>query len=100
MIGTAQVFNTDQGSPFTCDARLAALHAQLILISMDGRGRALDNVFVVRLWRTVKYNDIYLRDYIDVRELHQGLSAYFHFYINERMHSALENRTPLEVNAA
>ena len=70
---------------------------QDIQISMDGRGRALDNVFIERLWRSVKYEDIYLRDYADGLELHAGLRCYFRFYNHKRPHSALENRTPAYV---
>ena len=61
---------------------------------MDGRGRALDNVFIERLWRTVKYEDVYLKDYADGQSLYAGLKRYFHFYNHERPHSALDNRTP------
>ena len=68
-----------------------------IRISMDGRGRALDNVFVERLWRTVKYENIYLRGYDTVMELHQGLDQYFQFYNNERFHQSLDYRTPTQV---
>ena len=68
-----------------------------VAVSMDGRGRALDNVFVERLWRTVKYEDIYLRGYGAVPELHQGLGRYFTFYNHERLHQSLEYRTPAEV---
>ncbi len=71
-----------------------------ILISMDGRGRALDNVFVERLWRSVKYEDIYLRDYGTVPELEAGLAAYFRFYNHERPHSSLDGRTPADVHAS
>jgi putative transposase len=71
-----------------------------ILISMDGRGRALDNVFVERLWRTVKYEDIYLKDYGDVAETVAGLRTYFAFYNHERAHQALGYRTPAEVYRA
>ena len=67
---------------------------------MDGRGRALDNVFIERLWRSVKYEEIYLNDYQSVPELHQGLGQYFHFYNHERSHSALDGRTPAQVHQA
>lgn len=92
------VFNTDQGSQFTSIDFTDLLRQHQILISMDGRGRALDNVFVERLWRTVKYEDIYLRDYCSVPELEAGLSAYFDFYNHERPHSSLNGRTPAEVH--
>ncbi len=88
------IFNTDQGSQFTSEPFTQTLLRRGIEISMDGRGRALDNVFIERLWRSVKYEDIYLRDYGDGLELHAGLRRYFRFYNHERPHSALENRTP------
>lgn len=88
------IFNTDQGSQFTSEAFTNVLLRRGIRISMDGRGRALDNVFIERLWRSVKYEDIYLRDYADGLELHAGLERYFHFYNHERPHSGLDNRTP------
>lgn len=99
-IANPEIFNTDQGSQFTSDTWLALLHSRQIRISMDGRGRALDNVFVERLWRTVKYEDIYLHDYANGREVHEGLTKYFQFYNTERQHSSLEKRPPLEVYAA
>jgi putative transposase len=92
------VFNTDQGAQFTSSEFTDRLKAQQILISMDGRGRALDNVFIERLWRTLKYEDIYLRDYQSVPELHQGLTDYLRFYNHQRPHSALGGKTPAEVH--
>jgi putative transposase len=94
------VFNTDQGAQFTSSAFTERLKDHEILISMDGRGRALDNVFIERLWRTLKYEDIYLRDYQSVPELHHGLTAYLHFYNPERPHSALGGQPPAEVHWA
>ncbi len=94
------VFNTDQGAQFTSAEFTERLKEQQILISMDGRGRALDNVFIERLWRTVKYEDLYLRDYQSVPELNQGLTQYFLFYNHERPHSALNGHTPAEVHWA
>lgn len=91
------IFNTDQGSQFTSESFTGVLDRNDVRISMDGRGRALDNVFIERLWRSVKYEDIYLRDYADGHALHAGLSRYFRFYNHERPHSALENRTPAQV---
>ena len=88
------IFNTDQGSQFTSEEFIGTLANAGVRISMDGRGRAIDNVFIERLWRTVKYEDIYLREYADGHELHAGLARYFHFYNYERPHSALENKTP------
>ena len=98
--GETVVFNTDQGAQFTSDAFTHALRERQILISMDGRGRALDNVFIERLWRTLKYEDIYLRDYADGHDLHHGLERYFAFYNHARPHSALGGRTPAEVHGA
>jgi len=88
------IFNTDQGSQFTSEGFTGTLWDFGIRISMDGRGRALDNVFIERLWRSVKYEDIYLRDYADGRSLHAGLTRYFRFYNPERPHASLGNKTP------
>ncbi len=95
--GTPEIFNTDQGSQFTAAAFTSRLEAAGISISMDGRGRALDNVFIERLWRSVKYEEVYLRDYADGHEAEQSLAAYFQFYCEERVHQSLEYRTPGEV---
>jgi putative transposase len=92
--GRPEVFNTDQGVQFTAQAWTDRLEAAGVAVSMDGRGRCLDNVFVERLWRTVKYEDIYLRGYEGVPALHQGLGQYFPFYNEERLHQALDYRTP------
>jgi putative transposase len=92
-----EIFNTDQGSQFTSEAFTGRLEAAGIAISMDGRQRALDNVFVERLWRSVKYEDIYLKDYAAADELIEGLGHYFTFYDHERVHQALDYRTPWEV---
>lgn len=94
------IFNTDQGCQFTSQEFTGRLQEKQILISMDGRGRALDNVFIERLWRSVKYEDIYLRDYDSVPALESGLTDYFRFYNEERPHSALDGRTPAEVHAS
>lgn len=91
------IFNTDQGSQFTSEPFTATLLCHGIRISMDGRGRALDNAFIERLWRSVKYEDIYLRDYADGPSLHAGLTRYFRFYNHERPHSSLNNQTPAHV---
>lgn len=96
--GRPDIFNTDQGSQFTAHAFTSRLEADNIRISMDGRGRALDNIFVERLWRTVKYEDIYLKDYEVVPALITGLSGYFPFYNGERLHESLDYRTPEEVH--
>lgn len=92
-----EIFNTDQGSQFTSEAFTGRLAAAGVAISMDGRGRALDNVFVERLWRSVKYEDIYLKDYMTGAETYEGLKRYFTFYNTERPHQALDNHTPYEV---
>lgn len=92
------IFNTDQGSQYTSPQFTQPLLDRQILISMDGRGRALDNVFVERLWRSVKYENIYLNDYQSVSELRSGLEEYFTFYNHERPHQALDNATPAEVH--
>jgi len=89
-----EIFNTDQGAQYTSIAFTSRLQKNNIKISMDGRGRALDNVFVERLWRSVKYEDIYIKDYQIVPELTFGLEQYFRHYNNERPHQALGGRTP------
>jgi putative transposase len=96
--GRPQIFNTDQGSQFTARAFTDILETENIRISMDGRGRALDNVLVERLWRSVKYEDIYLKEYPSVASLLVGLEAYFRFYNDERPHQSLGYRTPREVH--
>ena len=96
-ISTPEIFNTDQGCQFTSRKFTSVLEGHQIAISMDGRGRALDNVFIERLWRTVKYENIYLQDYESVRQLSAGLRKYFQFYCHERPHSSLGKRTPAEM---
>lgn len=98
--GTPEIFNTDQGAQFTALEFTDVLENAGVRISMDGRGRALDNVFVERLWRTVKYEDIYLKDYGTVPQLDAGLHAYFRFYNDERLHQSLDYCTPAEVHFA
>jgi putative transposase len=95
--GPPEIFNTDQGSQFTSEAFTSVLLAASIAISMDGRGRALDNVFVERLWRTVKYENIFIMDYATGAELISGLTKYFAFYNTKRPHQSLDYRTPDEV---
>jgi len=95
--GAPEIFNTDQGSQFTSADFTGRLKAAGIAISMDGRGRALDNVFVERLWRTVKYEEVYLRDYTDLADAVTKLRRYFRFYNRERLHQALGYRTPEQV---
>lgn len=92
--GRPEVFNSDQGSQFTSDAFTGVLKRECVAISMDGRGRALDNIFVERLWRNVKYEDVYLKGYANMAELTIGLAQYFAFYNAGRPHQALDYETP------
>jgi len=96
--GQPEIFNTDQGAQFTALAFTSRLEAAEVRISMDGRGRALDNVFVERLWRSVKYEHVYLYEYALVPELEKGLHGYFTFYNYERPHQSLSYQTPAEVH--
>jgi putative transposase len=91
------IFNTDQGSQFTGAAFTGVLKDHKVKISMDGKGRATDNIMVERLWRTVKYEDVYIKDYETVEELIAGLRRYFHYYNHERSHQSLEDKTPAEI---
>lgn len=95
--GRPEIFNSDQGAQFTSPAFTGRLQAAGVRISMDGRGRALDNVFVERLWRSVKYEEVYLHDYEGMREAQRGLGQYFRFYNEERPHQALGYRRPAAV---
>jgi putative transposase len=95
--GRPEIFNTDQGVQFTAAAFTDRLESAGVRVSMDGRGRCLDNVFVERLWRTVKYEDLYLYRYASVPELQRGLERYFPFYNQERFHQSLDYRTPAAV---
>jgi putative transposase len=95
--GPPEIFNTDQGCQFTSEAFTGVLKRQGIAISMDGRGRALDNIFVERLWRSVKHEDVYLKGYATLPELLLGLTQYFVFYNMERTHQSLDYSTPHEV---
>jgi len=93
--GKPEIFNTDQGSQFTSAAFTGTLMAAGIRVSMDGRGRWMDNVFIERLWRSLKYEDIYLKGYADGREARAGIAAWITFYNLQRPHQALGNRTPM-----
>ena len=92
-----EIFNSDQGAQFTSADFTQRLIDRGVAISMDGRGRALDNVFVERLWRTVKYEEVYLKDYVNAAEAIAGIRAYFRFYNERRFHQALDYRTPAAV---
>jgi len=92
-----EIFNSDQGSQFTAAAFTERLEAAGVAISMDGRGRALDNVFIERLWWSVKHEEVYRKDYASVWEAEDSLAGSFHFYCHERMHQALDYRTPAAV---
>jgi putative transposase len=95
--GTPEIFNTDQGSQFTSTAFTGTLAAAGIRISMDGRGRWMDNVFIERLWRSLKHEDVYLKGYVDGRDARAGIAEWFAFYNNWRPHQALANRIPMAV---
>jgi putative transposase len=98
--GPPEIFNTDQGAQFTADAFTRVLREQGIAISMDGKGRCLDNVFVERLWRSVKYEEVYLHAYNDVAEARAGIGRYLGFYNDERPHQALGYQTPAAFHQA
>ena len=98
--GKPEVFNSDQGAQFTSEAFTGVLKREEVTISMDGRGRAFDNIFVERLWRSVKHEDVYLHGYATMGELLIGLTKYFAFYNGERPHQALGNRTPDAVHVS
>jgi putative transposase len=95
--GKPDIFNTDQGSQFTSAAFTAVLLAAGIKVSMDGRGRWMDNVFIERLWRSLKHEDIYLKGYADGHEAKRGIASWVVFYNTRRPHQALANRTPMAV---
>jgi len=95
--GKPEIFNTDQGSQFTSPGFTGALMAAGVRISMDGRGRWMDNVFIERLWRSLKHEEVYLKGYADGREAHAGIGSWIVFYNGTRPHQALGNRTPMVV---
>jgi putative transposase len=92
--GKPEIFNTDQGSQYTSDIHTKVLIDNKIQISMDGKGRAIDNIFIERLWRTVKYENVYLQAYSDGAKLYKGLENYFEFYNTERFHQSINYKTP------
>jgi len=96
-IATPVIWNSGQGSHFTSPHYLQLLKNAHVQISMDSKGRALDNIFIERLWRTVKYEEVYLHDYTSPKEARQQLTNYFQFYNHRRLHQALDYRTPTEV---
>jgi putative transposase len=95
-----EIFNSDQGSQFTSEQFLNQLEGRHIAISMDGRGRCLDNIFIERLWRSLKYEEVYLKDYKTVPEAHRGIEKYFQFYNYERLHQSLNYQTPSAIYGA
>jgi putative transposase len=99
-VAQPEIFNTDQGAQFTAHAFTSRLERAGIRISMDGRGRAFDNIFVERLWRTIKYEHLYLYEYESVTEIEKGLGDYFTFYNEERLHQSLSYRAPAQVHFA
>lgn len=98
--GRPEIFNSDQGSQFTSEKFTEELAERQIAISMDGRGRCMDNIFVERLWRSLKYEEVYLKDYASVAEARAGIARYFQFYNHERLHQSLDYRTPAAIYGA
>lgn len=94
---TPEIFNTDQGSQFTSRVFTEKILGSNIKLSMDSKGRALDNIFIERLWRSLKYEDIYIKEYETIKELFEGLKEYFNFYNYQRIHQALGYKTPAEL---
>jgi putative transposase len=95
--GRPEIFNSDQGSQFTSEKFTGELAAREIAISMDGRGRCMDNIFIERLWRSLKYEEVYLKDYESVTEARAGIEKYFRFYNQERVHQSLQYQTPAAI---
>jgi len=100
LYGPPEIFNSDQGCQFTCESFICRLEARQISISMDVRGRVFDNIFVERLWRTVKYQNVYLRGYETMLEAQEGLTEYFHYYNHGRRHRSLDYLRPWDVYMA
>jgi putative transposase len=97
-VGRPEIFNSDQGSQFTSEAFTSYLESKSIKVSQDGKGRVFDNIFVERLWRSVKYEEVYLKDYVTVPAAIQGLGQYFEFYNHQRLHQALNYQVPAVVH--
>ncbi len=97
LYGSPEIFNTDQGSQYTSKEFTGILHDHGVKVSMDGKGRAMDNIMIERLWRTVKYEEIYLKEYKNVSELKAALKTYFHFYNYERPHKSLGGKSPADI---
>jgi putative transposase len=95
--GRPEIFNSDQGAQFTSPDFTGILTREGIRISMDGKGRATDNIFIERLWRSLKYEDVYLHDYATLMEAHLGIGRWIRFYNDRRPHQALDNHTPMEL---
>lgn len=95
--GSPEVFNSDQGAQFTCEEFVRRLTERQISISMDGRGRAFDNIFIERLWRTVKYHNVYIKGYETMQEAQQGLAEYFDYYNHGRLHQSLGYKRPWDI---
>jgi putative transposase len=93
-----EILNSDQGSQFTSDSYLQLLHSAGVRVSMDGKGRASDNIFTERLWRSLKYEEVYLHDYQSPKEARSGISSYLEFYNHQRLHQSLNYQTPAEVH--
>jgi putative transposase len=98
--GRPEIFNSDQGSQFTSEKFTGELKSRSIAVSMDGRGRCLDNIFIERLWRSLKYEEVYLRDYMTVPDARSGIGRYLRFYNYERLHQSLEYQTPASIYLA
>ncbi len=98
--GRPEIFNSDQGSQFTSEKFTGELAGRQIAISMDGRGRCMDNIFVERLWRSLKYEEVYLKDYASVTEARAGIQTYFQFYNHQRLHQSLDYWTPAAIYRA
>ena len=95
--GRPEIFNSDQGSQFTSEKFTGVLEARDIAVSMDGRGRCMDNIFIERLWRSLKYEEVYLKDYASVTEARTGIERYFRLYNQERLHQSLDYKTPAAI---